>query len=58
LLSNNEEKVSFPNKVMDLAVFGHLVTDAKLHKLGVDRYGVMSKLGKALKIYDMIKVRI
>lgn len=57
MLSNNEEKVSVSNKATDLAVFGHLVTDKKLHSAGVARHGVMSKFRMFRTFLDMLKVR-
>lgn len=57
MLSNLEENINTTNKVMDLAVFGHLVTDEKLHRTGVERFGYMSAYTKFLTIYDMLMVK-
>ncbi|XP_059474516.1 putative phosphoenolpyruvate synthase [Neocloeon triangulifer] len=54
VLSNLDEKIGTTNKVMDLAVFGHLVTDERLHSTGVQRFGYMSSFTKFLTIYDML----
>ncbi|XP_065335145.1 rifampicin phosphotransferase-like isoform X2 [Cloeon dipterum] len=54
VLSNLEKEISTTNKVMDLAVFGHLVTDERLHSTGVQRFGCMSTFTKFHTIYDML----
>ncbi|KAF2905990.1 hypothetical protein ILUMI_00186 [Ignelater luminosus] len=46
LLNKVENKVDIAAKVLDMAVFGHPVTDEKLHAIAVSRFGVMSKFTK------------
>lgn len=51
----NEPTVSETNRVVDMAVFGHLVTTPAMHRIGVQRFGVAGLRLKMLTIRTMFR---
>jgi hypothetical protein len=49
-------EITLENKVVDLAVFGHMVTTLELIRLAVERNGVFGLLGKLRTVLALVKV--
>lgn len=56
LLKTGDLEITLQNKVIDLAVFGHLVTTLELLQLAVERNGVLGSLGKLRTLLALTKV--
>jgi hypothetical protein len=56
MLKSAGSEITLQNKVIDLAVFGHLVTTLELLQLGVERNGVFGSLGKLCTMLALAKV--
>ena len=56
LLRSVGSEITLQNKVIDLAVFGHLVTTLELLQLAVERNGVFGSLGKLRTLLALAKV--
>lgn len=56
LLKTGDSEITLQNKVIDLAVFGHLVTTLELLRLAVERNGVLGSLGKLRILLGLTKV--
>jgi hypothetical protein len=46
LLRSVDSEITLANKVMDLAIYGHLVTTLELLQCAVERNGAMGSLGR------------
>jgi hypothetical protein len=57
LLRSVDSEISLANKVIDLAVFGHVVTTTELLQLAVERNGVVGSLGRLCMMITTAKVR-
>lgn len=49
-------EVTLGEKIVDLAVYGHLVTTLEILHLASERNGVVGPLGKLCIVLDMVKV--
>jgi hypothetical protein len=49
-------KVTLAEKVVDLALYGHVVTTMELLQLAAERNGVVGPLGKLCIVLDIVKV--
>jgi hypothetical protein len=49
-------EITLENKVIDLAVFGHMVTTLELLQLAIERNGVLGLLGKLRTVLALAKV--
>jgi hypothetical protein len=49
-------KVTLEEKVVDLAIYGHLVTTLEHLQLAAERNGVVGPLGKLCIVLDIVKV--
>jgi hypothetical protein len=56
MLRTGGSEITLQNKVIDLAVFGHLVTTLELLELSVERNGVLGSLGKLCTVLALAKV--
>jgi hypothetical protein len=56
MLKSVGSEITLQNKVIDLAVFGHLVTTLDLLQLGVERNGVLGLLGSLRIMLAVAKV--
>ena len=56
MLKSCGSEITLQNKVIDLAVFGHLVTTLELLQLAVERNGVLGSLGKIRTLLSVAKV--
>ena len=56
LLKTGDSEITLQNKVIDLAVFGHMVTTLEFLRLAVERNGVLGSLGKLRTLLVSTKV--
>jgi hypothetical protein len=56
LLKSVSSEITLQNKVIDLAVYGHLVTTLEHLQLAVERNGVLGLLGKLRTLLSLAKV--
>lgn len=56
VLKSVGSEITLENKVIDLAVFGHMVTTLELLQLAIERNGVLGLLGKLRTVLALAKV--
>jgi hypothetical protein len=56
LLKSVGSEVTLGEKVIDLAVYGHPVTNQEILELATERNGVVGSLGKLCIVLDIVKV--
>jgi hypothetical protein len=49
-------EVTLADKVVDLAVYGHPVTNLEILQLATERNGLVGSLGKLCIVLDIVKV--
>ncbi|KMQ84747.1 phosphoenolpyruvate synthase [Lasius niger] len=54
-LRDVDEEITMFNKMIDLAICGRVITTSEIHRVAVEKYGIVSGWRKMYLTYDMLK---